>query len=297
MRHMSVNKPGFTLVEMMVVIPIVTMVIVVFVTSLLSSLHQATADNDKTYLAEDSQLALKDIERDIRFSIGFDTGLNKYPDRFSDSYGPDRTTAGWTGNWSFKGTSATNRVLVLLNYATVNSPYSPNRELAYVDGRVNNPYTSGGSNSALNCDASSGGKMYENAVLPNYTIYFVRDSTLYRRVITDTTTALCNGSQYLKKTVPRPPHLHYAPGGTADDIVAENVKSFSVKYYNHETTRSYTSSTDQNPASYNEINAYASTDNSVLDAADTALVTIELGRRSGGKPVSYKTSIRVERVN
>lgn len=298
MRHTLTVKPGFTLVEMAVAIPIVIIVIVVFITALLSSLHQATADNDRTYLIEDSQVALKDIERDVRFSVGFDTGLNKYPGRFTDSFGPDRTTAGWTGAWTFKGTAPyTNRVLILLNYATVNSPYSANRELAFVDGRINNPYTSGGSNTSLNCSAAAGGRLYQNATLPYYTIYFVRDSVLYRRILTDTTTTLCNGPQYLKKTAPRPPSLHYAPGGVADDMVAENVKQFSVKYYRHDSTRGYTPILNQEPATYNEINAYASTDNSVLEAANTAVITLELSKRAGGKSLDHKTSTRIERVN
>ena len=133
MRPTSIAKPtsdqaGFSLIELLLATILSTMIVVVFVSALLTMVRTATAQKTQLELTGQGQLALDIVERDIRLATSFDTTI---PTQFTDSYGPSMTTSGWSGTWSYKGSDAANRVLILNQIATTTPPLNENRTPIY----------------------------------------------------------------------------------------------------------------------------------------------------------------------
>lgn len=287
------SSPGFTLIELLVAITLSGIVVTIFVSTLMTMVRTAATQKIQLELSEETQIALNTVERDVRIALAFDTKV-QYP-TFTDSYGPTNTDNTWTGSWSFKGSDASDpdhRVLILRESATTTHPLAATRTPVYIDGAnsAGNPYAEIDKN--LNCtpyNASTAplGALTYNAKLPYYLIYFVRDSKLYRRTLTDTTTPLCV-TQYQKQSCPA---LDTTPPTTCkanDELIAENVASFTVAY----NEQDYSSSL---PA-YDDIDAYAQADPDFSEISNI-VVTLRLEKATGGSTRGTTLSIRVSRVN
>lgn len=294
MRPTSIAKPtsdqaGFSLIELLLATILSTMIVVVFVSALLTMVRTATAQKTQLELTGQGQLALDIVERDIRLATSFDTTI---PTQFTDSYGPSMTTSGWSGTWSYKGSDAANRVLILSQIATTTPPLSDTRTPVYVRSSTSNPY---GQPTIFNCtpysEATPYGSLSQNYRLPYYFVYFVRDNTLYRRTLTDTTTSLCNGPQYQKRSCPRE-DIHKPTGCLAhDEIIVRDVSRFTIAYYQHESRSS------QPYLNFLDLNVYDSNSPNIFDEANSVVVTLGLEKKVNGEPQNSELSVRVGRVN
>lgn len=294
MRPISAVKPpssqaGFTLVELLLATILSAAVVVVFVSALLTMMRTATAQKVQLELTGNNQLALDIIERDIRLATGFSTTI---PAQFTDSYGPSATSSGWGGQWSYKGTGNSSRVLILQQIATTTQPLSDTRSPVYVRSSDTNPY---GQLTIFNCTPYSAatpyGSLSQNYRLPYYYVYFVRDNTLYRRTLTDTSTTLCNGPQYQKRSCPREDSSRPAGCLAHDEIIARDVSRFTIAYYQHDTQAT------QPYLNFLDLNVYASNSPDIFAEANSIVITLGLEKTVGGQPRGSELSVRVGRVN
>lgn len=293
MPHMSPTNnrlsAGFTVVELLTATILVGLVVTVFISSLLNMFSSVARQKTRLEMVAENQATLAFIERDIRLASSFETTL---PTPFSDSYGPTSTTDDWTGTWSYKGIDPGNpdspfKTLILRQTATVEHPLSTNRTPVYIKGFLANPYAA--AQSTYNCTGGALGALTYNHKLPYMLIYFVRNNTLYRRTITDTTTQLCNGPQFQKMSCPRDAaQPRGAQCEAHDERLAENVAKFNITYYTQ---------LDNPTPTFQDTDAYNSSSNDVLKDARNAVISLTTQKIIQGKTEETTQSIRVSRIN
>lgn len=285
---------GFTLVELLISITLSAVVVTVFVSTLMSMVKTAAVQKVQLELSEKNQIALNTIERDIRIAHAFDT-TPMYA-TFTDSYGPSNSDDTWSGTWSYKGSNPSDpdhRALILRHYATTTSPFSTTKSPVYIQGFVSNPYAEPDANlncTAYNVSSAPNGALVYNAMLPYYLIYFVRDNNLYRRTLTDTTTALCGSTpQYQKQSCPKADATPHANCRAYDELIASDVASFSVAYNDV--------SFDSGTTTITDIDAYSQSDSTIFEEISNVVVTLKLQKTVNGSDRSSTLSVRVSRVN
>lgn len=286
MSRINHTESGFTLVELLIATILSSVVVIVFIGTLLNMISTADRFRVQLELNGETQMALDTVERDVRLSTGFAATLPSTAP-FTDSYGPTNTDQGWGGTWSYRGTdpdnaTSPNKTLILRLNSTVTNALASNRTLTYIEGFTTNPYAT--IEPTYNCTTA----LTVNYKLPYYSIYFVRDNTLYRRTVTDTSTALCNGPQRQKQSCPREDVTPASNCQAYDEILAENVSGFRVTYYQQEDTPTPT---------FTDLDVYNGTAVTDFDTVDNILITISMSEKAAGKPITSELSIRVSRIN
>ncbi|MGV9001741.1 MAG: prepilin-type N-terminal cleavage/methylation domain-containing protein [Candidatus Saccharimonadaceae bacterium] len=261
------ERGGFTMVEVAIVVVIVGLIFPLFA-FILSMYHDAYYLDEKVRMSNETSQALWYMEDGVRVSNGF---LTAVPSQYVDPYGPhDLGTSGGEA-WSYKGDSSASRVLITQNYATTTNALSTGRQPVF----ENTP--------TFNCTT----QMYYQPQLEYTSIYFVKNRTLYYRLITDKTTALCAGNAQQQKLT-CPPYIissRNASCETNDEVLATNVSNFSVAYYHIVQDGT---STQLDPT-------YTSTDPTILSTADYVEVTITQSVRNNAISISLKQ--RMTKVN
>lgn len=250
---------GFTLVELLVISPVLILMVTVMVGLLVNLTSDNLLSNGNIDIAADVNTALGEIEDDVTLSPRY---LTTKDTAFSDPYGPDNSGAAW----SYKGSSATSRVLITRTYATDTSPKDPSKKPVYI--------------SQYGCEDAV---LPSNPVLETNVIYFVRNGTLYRRTLTDTSQTLCN-PQWQRQTCPPEIASPQVICKAHDSILLTGVTDFTVQYY--------TNSGDTAP-----IDAYNSTDPAILNSAKTIVISTTSSRIVAGETLSHSSSIRISRLN
>lgn len=147
------QQRGFTVVEMLVVIPIIVVVVGVLVAALVGLLSSIVISNQRgalTYAMED---ALDQIEQDVRLATKVESKA---------------IAANWAQHF------AGDNVLILTQYATDRNPSDPQRELIYLNSQA----------SPCRSQAELAAKLYRtNNPLTVKVVYFVQGTTLWRRTI------------------------------------------------------------------------------------------------------------------
>lgn len=196
------KQKGFTLIEVLVIAPVVLVTIVIALSFLFSLYGQLIQQGAKLNLQSDAQTILFGLQDDLSFATEFsatkDTSL-------TDAYAPP---GGWTYNSNPK-------TLIVLSPATTANHRNPNRLPVYIN--------------QLGCTPSvSLETMQENPLAYNNIIYFVNGTNLYKRILSPPTTTNTCGTSYLKQTCP-------AANATAtcqkDILLSNNLSSFSITYY------------------------------------------------------------------
>jgi len=149
----STKQQGFTLVEMLVVAPLVVLVIVTIIGFLISLIGDVAVANTRGQALYDAQSTLNQIERDTFLSTGF---LSSYSP--VSPMGKDGSTGAFT-------TAAGD--IVINQIATDKNPSDSTRSLVY---RAIPP-------------AACGGAVQPNFPMYIKVIYYVNNQTLYRRTI------------------------------------------------------------------------------------------------------------------
>lgn len=263
------NEKGMTIAELTFVVVLLGILFPIFASLLVSMYQDAFYMNDKVKVSFATTQALFYMEENVRSAKAFETSV---PAQYSDFYGPHNAGTSGTEAWSYKGELATNRVLITQNYATTTNALNSGRQPVF----VNNP--------TYNCTT----QIYYQKKLTYITIYFVKDGTLYRRLLTDKNTALCpTSTQQQKQTCP--PYISDATRNASceayDEALASNVTNFSVGYYQASADGT---STPIDPS-------YTSNDPTVLSAADYANVTITSSTRGGA--ATHTMTQRMTKVN
>ena len=163
------KKSGFTIIEMLIVAPIVLLTIGVFIGAIVNMTGDVLASrsaNSTTYSIQD---ALNQIDTDVKSSAGY-LATNNFT--LSAGQGYDN---GSTSTTAFQNASTANGTMLILNsYATPTNPLSSGKN--YIN-LVNQP------------NACNSATVNQNSKLMINIVYFVKDNTLWRRVVMPSTYA------------------------------------------------------------------------------------------------------------
>lgn len=256
------------MVEIVLVVIIIGIILPIISALLVDAYRDSFTINNRVETSGEAREALWFMDNDVKYANQF---LASVPSPFSDHYGPHNLGSTGSEAWSYKGDSATSRVLITRNYTT----------RAGSDGE--NRYPVFEQTPGFNCDSD----LYYNQELTYVTIYFVKDSTLYRRLLTDNSTPVCPGNVQLQKQT-CPPYLTGTLDASCqakDEILARNVKSFTVDYYQISDVYD----------TYPVDPTYTSTQPGVLDSADYVVINITVATDNGA--FQNKLSQRIAKVN
>ena len=156
---MSQNKKGFTIVEVLIVMPIVIIVIGVFITAIVNMTGDVLATRGANSLIYNIHNALNQIEQDIKLSDGF---LETNSFILTAPQGSDDAT-----NTPFLNITASGPALILDSLATTSNPLNTARNIVY----ENNPKT------CIDVQVDQNNPVKTNIV------YFIKNRTLWRRTI------------------------------------------------------------------------------------------------------------------
>lgn len=189
---------GFTLVELLVVVPSTVIVIAVLTALLISLFGNLLVKNGRMQLEINTQSALFAVRDDAFFAARF-AGDNQTGT--TDAYAPG-------GSWN----AVQDQALVLYEASFDANRQSADRQLIY---ERDQPYPC--NDPAIN----------ENQYSLNTLIYFLSGTTLYRRVLVPDQTANCATTFRLQTC----PVAQATPTCPADTVIAEDVNAFTLTYY------------------------------------------------------------------
>lgn len=269
MRHTDVSVNGFTIPELIVVISIMGIIISTIMSILIHTYVDVLYLNNQVTSNNELSDAFWFMDDNVSLASRF---LMTVPSPFVDTYGPHDSGTSGSEAWSYKGDSATSRVLITKRYATNNNSLTTSRGPVYEN--------------TVNFDCTT--QMRYQPQLPYISIFFLKNGTLYRRVLTDTSTPLCPGnSQYQRQSCP--PYLNKSTWNASckanDEVLAMNISAFKVDYY-QQISGSSGVQIDPN---------YTSTDPTTLDAADYILVTLTSSYNNRNQNTSMQ--LRITKVN
>lgn len=272
----SIRQRGFTLVEMLVVAPIVILAIGAFLTVIISMTGEVLSSRASNTLTFNVQDALARIEEDTKLSAGF-LATNSVPLTAGNGQGYNNDATNFTNVGGSSGTS-----LILNMVATTGNPLSTSSQYIFLKDQPN-PCASAQNNIPLTYNI----------------VYFVKDNSLWRRVVmpsqyADTTNYACAAAWQQPSCNPT---WLAAQGGTpfcrTNDVeLVEGVTAadFSVSYFTGSgTTSSNTAASDSGATIANRTSA--------LNASTTVDVTINANQLAAGRDISQTASVRTSRLD
>lgn len=198
MRTKQSTQNGFTLIEVLVVAPLVILLIGITIGYLSSLTGDGLKTQQKNVLAYNTQDALGIIDQDVSYSLSFKQSSGTV----NSPQGVNSTTAAFTSN--------SGNMLVLESAATDKNRLDPSRQLIQTGTGT--------------CDTTKPLYTY-------YTIYFVSAAILYKRTIlpsasTCATPVQLNSCSADKLQQATPP----ANCKVEDEALATDITSFSIEY-------------------------------------------------------------------
>jgi len=218
------NEPkqdGLTIIELLIAIPIASMIIIVIIAGLFTQYTVVLAESARSNLRSGGQTLLINLQDELLFTIAYGEELNEDLD---DPYEP-------TGGWSFATTPQT---LIINEIALDSTRRDESRNI--VRQRTNN------------CDTSP---VTSNAVAINNVIYFVEQGPndkygqLKKRTVTPTynlcsidrstdtpctpETATCFGNA--KETTCPEANVGTGTCASEDSVLSENIKDITIDYF------------------------------------------------------------------
>jgi len=258
------EQDGLTIIELLIAIPIASMIIIVIISSLFTQYTAVLAESARSNLRSGGQTLLINLQDELLFTIAYGEGLNS---DLSDIYAP-------IGGWRYDTTPQT---LIINEIALDSTRRDESRNI--VRQRTNNCATS---------------PVTSNAVAINNVIYFVQQGaddefgSLVKRTITPTyslcsidrssdtpctpETATCFGNA--KETSCPVANVGLGTCVTQDSLLSENIKDMSVEYFSENNIQT-----------------------SFPSAADKIEITLTLGDTVYGRDVEAVVKHTIRKIN
>lgn len=202
-RHFNNDETGFTLVELLVMAPIMIVTIVLLMSYMFNQFGQLTQQGAQVNLQVDAQAITFSMQDDIFFASNFAKNINA---GLSDTYQP-------SGGWSYNTTPQT---LIISTLALTQSHRSADREPVYIN-------TEG-------CDEAN---LINNSELYNNIIYFVSGTKLYKRILSAPTGVATCGTSHQKQSCPE---ANATTGCPRDRLLTDKLNSFTITYLDTNNT-------------------------------------------------------------
>jgi len=263
------KKHGFTLVELMIVAPMLIIIIGTIVVSIVTLTGQSLVEAGRAQLINDVQDSLDRIEADVLVSGAYLSTNNFVPTspQGADDVASKFVSASLTGDDS----------LILNAYFTTANPSLSSRSLVYLP---NTPFACG--------DAS----VAQNQVMTMNIVYFVKNSTLWRRTVATNNYASkpCAGV-----TIWQQPNCAEARMSintslckAQDEMLLTGVQpsDFNVNYYLSASDSTAAPGTEEPDPDLRQV---------AIDKTTTIQVTLTGSKTYAGRDVSQQGTIRVTR--
>jgi Tfp pilus assembly protein PilE len=266
-------QQGFTLIEMLVIAPIVVLAIGAFLTVIISMTGEVLSSRGSNTLAYNVQDALNRIDQDVKLSSTF-LATNNITLTAGEAQGYNNDATNFTNVGGASGTS-----LILNALATNDNPTVLTSGIVY---QVDKPFP---------CSST---RLPSNTPMSINIVYFVKDNTLWRRTIMPSNYNI--GTSVYCSTPWQQPSC--APGYTAvfcktNDIkLVEGVSSsgFNVQYF---TSASATSE----DATASDTAASVTTRSTALQSLSTVGVSIIASQNIAGRTVERSATLRSTRLD
>lgn len=277
------RQKGFTIVELLVIAPIVILTIGAFVTVIVNMTGDVLAARTSTLLAYNVQNALNKINADVNLSSTFlaQTNLTEgvttsipliTPQGYSDDNGslvPFNNVDPTYGN-----------MLVLNTLTTTANPLDKSAAYVYLSGLPNS------------CTSN---QVNQNTPMTYNIVYFIKNNTLWRRVIlpSNYTTAGCNVPWQQPSC--NPTYIAGHPGlaicQTQDQDLIDNISTsgFSIQYFNTASSVTPDSVSSDTGSTVPQRNA-------ALKSLATVGVSITVNATAAGRAISQSGTIRSTRL-
>lgn len=274
---------GFTLIEMLVIAPIVILAIGGFIAALVNMTGEVLSSRGSNTLAYTVQDALNRIEQDVKLSttflpetsIPFVAGTN--PQGFGDGPAPAQP-AGTTTAFA-NATGANGTALILGGAVTNGNPLAIGTGMMYVKNTPN--------------DCSNPALYVNNVPMTMNIVYFIQNDTLWRRTImpanyTDTNER-CGGTPWQQPSCQ--PGSTYSFCKTGDVKLVEGVSQsgFFVQYY--------TAADSTLADTVAGVSSDAAARGTALRAASTVSVSIIARTSIAGRDVERSGTVRATRLD
>lgn len=201
--RISANQHGYSLVELLIIGPILMITIVMTMSFLFSQYGQLTEQGALINLRTEAQTITFAMQDDVFFAANFGQTKNTNLD---DPYAP-------SGGWSYNTSPPT---LIISSAALTDDRRSDDRDLVYIN--------------SAGCDASV---IEENDILYNNIIYFVEGTTLYKRVLSAPANMSLCGTPHLDQTCPA---ANASNSCQADIVMTDKLDEFEITYYTADNT-------------------------------------------------------------
>lgn len=277
MRFMPINNTpsnsnyGFTLVEVMIIAPIVILAIGTFVAAMVNMTGDVLRTREENSIVYNTQDALNTIEQDIVMSGAFLAG--------NDIAGPQ--PQGYATNTdapvnSFTNVGSNGTMLILRSLTTDKNPLDTARQPVYTD-------------QPNGCSQKISNKLFTDNV-----IYFVKSNTLWRRTILQQG----NGTPTLCSTPWQQPScadgsVNQTTCKVKDIKLLDNVQSFNIIY-----------KSNPNDADVNTTNTAASdttasvaTRNQSLIGATATKISLTSGKTVAGQAINHTGYLQASKIN
>lgn len=274
--HMLQNKikinnsqTGFTIVEMLVVVPIIILSIGIFVSAIVNMTGDVLENKALNNMSYDIQDALNRIQQDVNTSGGL-LATNNITLVSPQGYDDDTT--------AFHNADENNGNMLILNvYASTDNSLDPSRGLIYI---ANQP-----------SECNSENVKYNSPLMLNV-VYFIKDNSLWRRVLAPSNYDMigCNIPFQLPTCAPDIPDITGTICKAEDTKVIDDIESFTLAYY-PDPNSSVANTVIVDPTNSDSIRQYA------LGTNNTVEVSISAKKMIAGREVSRSSSIRAVSAN
>jgi Tfp pilus assembly protein PilE len=264
-------QSGFTLIEMMVIAPIVILAIGAFLTVIISMTGEVLASRSSNTLAYNVQDAINRIDQDVKLSTGF-LAENSITLTAGEAQGYNNDATNFTNVGGASGTS-----LILNMLVTDGNPLSSTSSIVYLADKPN---------------ACSSSQLKDNTPMTANVVYFVKDNTLWRRTIMPSNYATTSVRCSTPWQQPSCAVGYTAPFCKTNDIkLVEGVSSgsFFLEYLG-----SASATTANTVAS--DAGATVAARNVALHSVPTVSVSIVASTTTAGRTIERSASLRSTRL-
>lgn len=202
MKRLPDNR-GFTLIEILIMSPIVMLTIVIIISYLFTQYGQLIQQGSQLNLNVEAQDITFSMQDDLFYANAYASAINA---NLVDAYQP-------SGGWK---AATTPQTLIVSVPAETANHRSASRKPVYIN--------------TVGCDPTV---LTDNSPLYNNVIYFVNGTNLYKRYISAPSTMTTCGTSFQKQTCPSTNVTSSCP---ADRVLTDKLDSFTVTYYDTSNT-------------------------------------------------------------